>query len=134
MNNFKQLHWPLIIGMGALALIRPFMNITGVMEGLGRPFGSLFITLLISIAWLAIVVLGKVRQPLLTLVFTGLTYALFAIIISAILSPILTGELAGPLTNAFAFVGVFITNAIWGGFIGLLAWALQAMLAPESSK
>jgi hypothetical protein len=125
MNNPKQLHWPLIIGMGALALIRPFMNITGLMEELGRPFGPLFITLLISIAWLAIVLFAKVREPILTLIFTGVTYGVFTILISAILSPILDGRLSGPITNPFAFVSVLITNAIWGMTIGLIAWGIQ---------
>ncbi len=128
MNKFAQLQWPLIIGLGALALVRPFLNITGLMDGLGRPAGPLLISALISLAWLAIVVLGRVRQPLLTLVCAGLVYGLFAIVISAILSPILTGELQGPATNLFATVAVLITNALWGGLIGLIALPLQAVV------
>jgi hypothetical protein len=111
--------------MGALALIRPFMSITGLMEGLGRPFGSIFMTVLISVAWLAIVVLARVREPIFTLIFTGLVYGAFAIVISAILSPILTGELAGPITNPFAIVSVLITNAIWGLIVGVIALGIQ---------
>src|SRR5690606_18769184 len=90
--------------------------------------GPLLISALISLAWLAIVVLGRVRQPLLTLVCAGLVYGLFAIVISAILSPILTGELQGPATNLFATVAVLITNALWGGLIGLIALPLQAVV------
>ncbi len=130
MNKLKQLHWPLIIGMGALALIRPVMNITGLMEGLGRPFGPILMTVLISLTWLAIVVLVRVREPLLTLVFTGITYGVFAILIGAILSPLLTGELRGPITNPVAIVAVLITNAIWGALVGLCALALQAVTRP----
>jgi len=121
MNKLNQLHWPLIIGMGALALIRPLMNITGLMEGLGRPFGPLAVTVLISVAWLAIVVFARVRDPLLTLICTGITYGVFAILISALLSPLLTGTLSGPITNPFAIVAVLITNAIWGALVGLFA-------------
>lgn len=123
MNKLNQLHWPLIIGMGALALIRPFINLTGLMDRLGRPFGPLLVTALISLAWLVIVVTSRVRRPVLTLVCTGLAYGVFAIVLSAILSPILRGELMGPLTNPFALVSVLITNAIWGGAVGLVAWA-----------
>ena len=131
MNSLKQLHWPLIVGMGALALIRPFMNITGLMESLGRPFGPIFLTVVISVVWLAIVVLAKVPKPLLTLVFTGISYGVFAIIISAILSPILTGELAGPFARPlilpFAVVSILVTNALWGLIVGLVAQAIQQM-------
>jgi len=67
------------------------MNITGLMEGLGRPFGPILMSVLISLAWLVIIVLVRVREPLLTLVFTGITYGVFAILLSAILSPLLTG-------------------------------------------
>src|ERR1041384_4713232 len=102
MNKLDQLHWPLIIGLGALALIRPFLNIVGLMDGLGRPFGPLLVTLLISIVWLVIVSLNRVRQPLLTLISAGLAYGVFAILISAMLSPLLTGEFSGPLTSPVA--------------------------------
>jgi hypothetical protein len=60
-QKLNQLHWPLIIGMGALALVRPFLSITGWMDGLGRPFGPIFVTGLISVVWLVIVVIAKLR-------------------------------------------------------------------------
>lgn len=129
MNRLKQLHWPLIVGMGALALTRPFMNMTDMMDVLGRPLGPVLMTVLISAAWLAIVVLARVRQPLLTLIFTGLSYGLFALVIGAILSPILTGELSGPLANSFilpsAVVSILLTNALWGSVVGIIAWGTQ---------
>lgn len=130
MNNDNQLQWPLIIGMGALALIRPFLSITGLMDLLGRPIGPLLITLLISVAWLAIVVYVRADRPMLTLVCTGLTYGVFAILISAALSPIVDGQLVGPITNTFATVSVLITNAIWGGLVGLCAWVLLSLTNP----
>jgi len=127
MNKLEQLHWPLIMGLGALALIRPLLSIVGLMDGLGRPFGPLLVTALISLAWLGIVLMSRVRRPFLTRVWTGIMYGIFAMLLSAILSPILHGELMGPLTNPFAFVAVLITNAIWGGAVGLLALGLQSM-------
>ncbi len=133
MHKFEQLQWSLIIGLGALALARPLLNIIGLMDGLGRPAGPLLISVLISLAWLAIVVLGRVRQPLLTLVCAGVVYGLFAIVISAILSPILTGELSGPATNPFAMVAVLITNAIWGALIGIVALVLQKLMGREET-
>jgi hypothetical protein len=127
MNKLDQLPWPLIIGMGALALIRPLLNVTGLMEGLGRPFGPLFVTLLISRAWLAIVILARLRQPLLTLVCTGVVYGIFAILLSVILSSLLTGTLAGPITNPVALVAVLITNGLWGAIVGLLGLGILQM-------
>ena len=128
MNTLKQLHWPLIIGLGALALARPVMNVTGLMDRIGRPLGPILVTVLISLAWLLIVVLVGTREPLITLLFVGLTYGVFAILISAILSPMLTGQLSGPITNPFAIVAVLITNAIWGALVGLCALAFRTMI------
>jgi hypothetical protein len=32
MNRLKQLHWPLIVGMGSLALVWPFVSLTGLLD------------------------------------------------------------------------------------------------------
>jgi hypothetical protein len=72
-------------------------------------------------AWVLIVGLSRVREPLLTLVAAGLTYAVAAILLSAVLSPILTGELQGPLAMPFAVIPLFVTNMLWGLVAGALA-------------
>lgn len=128
MNKIEQLQWPLIMGMGALALVRPFLSIVGWMDGLGRPTGPLLVSGLISLAWLAIVVFGRVRQPVLTLIGAGVAYGFFAILISAILAPVQMGAWAGPATNPFATLAVLLTNAFWGALTGSLALLLQKLL------
>jgi hypothetical protein len=114
----------LILGLGALALIRPLMKMIGFMDIIGQQFGAILMTILISLAWLVIVVKRKVPNLITVLVFSGMSYALFVIILSGILSPILLGKLQGPLTNPLAIVSVFITNAIWGFVIGGIAKAI----------
>lgn len=114
----------LILGLGTLALIRPLMKMIGFMDIIGQQFGAILMTILISLAWLVIVVKRKVPNPITVLVFSGMSYALFVIILSGILSPILMGNLQGPLTNPLAIVSVFITNAIWGFVIGGIAKAI----------
>ncbi|TDF93740.1 hypothetical protein [Paenibacillus piri] len=118
-------NWPLILGLGALALIRPIMKMTGVIDIIGQQFGSILMTVLISLAWLIIVLMKKIPNPVAILVYAGLSYAFFAILLSGILSPILDGKLQGPLTNPLAIVSVFATNAIWGLIIGGIAKALS---------
>lgn len=106
-------------------MIRPIMKMTGLMDLIGQQFGSILMTVLISLAWLIIVIMKKVTDPVRTLVLAGVAYALFAIIVSGVMSPILTGHLQGPLTNPFAFVSVFITNAIWGLIVGAIAQGIR---------
>jgi hypothetical protein len=117
MNKLEQLHWRLIISMGALALIWPLINTTGMMGGLAR----IVLTMLISAIWLAIVLFFRVRQPLLTLICTGIVHGVFAILLSVIILPMLTSELASPISNPFAIVAVLGTNAIWGLVVGMIA-------------
>lgn len=115
----------LILGLGALALIRPIMKMTGIMDLIGQAFGSILMTVLISLAWLMIVLVKRAAFPVVILVFSGLSYALFAIILSGIASPLLNGKLQGPLTNPLAMVSVFAVNAIWGLIVGVIANALR---------
>jgi len=119
---------PLAIALGALALIRPLMNMLGLMEKIGQPMASITVTILISVAWVGAAVLFRVENPLKTLVYAGITYGILAILISAIASPILHGRLQGPITNPFAIVSVMVTNAIWGAVTGSIAAALRKTL------
>lgn len=134
MNQLRHLHWPLILGLGALALVRPLMNITGLMDSLGKPFGPLLITALISVAWVVISVFVNVRNPLLTLLCAGIAYGIFVIVLSALLSPLLIGTLTGPLTNPYAIVSVLLTNALWGALVGLVALVLQRVRQPQGHE
>lgn len=125
-NSWKNtVNVPLIIGLAVLALVRPLFSIIGLSDALGKPATPIILTVVISVLWILIVGLSRVRNPLLTLVFAGLAYALLSILLSAVLSPILHGELQGPLTNPFAIVSVLVTNAVWGLITGALALGLQ---------
>jgi len=119
-----KVHVPLVLGLGAIAVIRPLMSMLGLLEQIGQPYASLTVTLIISIIWIAVVVRKKVDNPLMTLVYTGIAYGVYAIVISAIMSPILEGQLQGPITNPFAIVSVLVTNAIWGLITGGIATLL----------
>ncbi|MFG3618936.1 hypothetical protein [Nocardia sp. NPDC047654] len=122
----KTLNWPLILGLGALALIRPLVRIFEDRSDLDlSPWVPIAMTLCITIIWIAAVGLTRVRQPLLTLVCTGLTYGILATVLSAILSPILIGHLDGPLARPIAIIPMLIVNAIWGLIAGAIASAIQ---------
>lgn len=115
----------LILGLGAIALIRPMLKITGIIHLVGEQFGSILMTVLISLVWLFTVVNKNSQYPVRILIFSGITYAVFAIILSGILSPIINGELQGPLTNPLALISVFVTNSIWGLTIGVIALGIR---------
>ena len=117
----QKLNWQRISLLSTVALIRPALSIVGIADAIGKPITSITVTLLISIFWILVVVKAQEPYPFLTLLFTGIGYGILAIMISGILSPILTGQLQGPLTNPIAFISVLIINAIWGALTGLIA-------------
>lgn len=121
-----QFNWPLIIGLGALALVRPALSIVESVIGVSDPATvPIAITIAISIVWIAVVGLRRITRPVLTLVLVGVTYAVLAIIVSGIVSPIVSGHLEGPLTNPMGVVSVLVVNAVWGLITGALALALR---------
>jgi hypothetical protein len=40
-QRVMSLHWPLVVGLGVLALVRPLMSIVGLTDELGRPLTPL---------------------------------------------------------------------------------------------
>src|SRR5690606_3566377 len=87
------------------------------------------LTIAITVVWVAVVGFGRVARPLLTLVLAGLVYAVLSILASGILSPIMTGELQGPLAMPIAIIPVLLTNALWGLIAGALALLVQRLRA-----
>ena len=118
----------LILGLGLLALVRPLASI--VVEQSGHELGAaprLLLTAAITLVWVAAVGLGRAQRPLLTLVLAGLVYAVAAIVLSGILSPLLLGHLSGPLAQPLAIVPMLLVNALWGLIAGLLALGVRRL-------
>jgi hypothetical protein len=93
---------------------------------MGRPSGPVFILTLISGVWLTIVVFARVRQPVLTLLFTGFTYAVFALLINASLSPGDGSQLASPLVRLFVIAARLGYGVVWGSTTGGIAWVIKS--------
>jgi hypothetical protein len=129
-ERLKNLHWPLVLGLGALALVRPLIRIIIDPAGMAdAPALAVTVSLLISVVWIAVVGWTNVAHPVLTLICAGLVYGAASIVLSAVLSPIITGELRGPLAMPFTIVPVLLTNAIWGLVTGLLALLVRRVRA-----
>jgi hypothetical protein len=122
-----RLNWRLVAVLTAVALVRPVFSIVGLADALGRPATPLILTGAICLVWILAVGLSRVPAPLPTLVAAGLLYALAAIVLSGILSPILTGTLQGPLAAPQGIIPVFIVNAAWGAACGACAIGLRRL-------
>lgn len=130
----RSLSWPLILGLGVIALARPLTNT--VLDQLGVDLGAvvpLLWTATLTIVWVAAVGLTRTARPVLTLTLTGLVYAVCAMALSAVLSPLLLGHLSGPLANPIAILPMLLVNAAWGAIAGVLALAVQRLRGARAS-
>ncbi|MBO0993433.1 hypothetical protein [Bacillus sp. SD088] len=133
-NSNIKLNWKLIAILSLIALVRPILSMTGISDAIGKPIASLGVTIIISIIWIITIIIKRDPYPIQTLLFVGIGYGIFAIILSGIFSPILTGHLQGPLTNPFALVSVLVTNAIWGLIAGAIAIAFLKIGMTDGSN
>ncbi|WP_461143192.1 hypothetical protein [Salinifilum aidingensis] len=127
MDRCNGASWPLALALGAFALVRPLLSMTGVMDDLGRPVAPLAVTAVISAVWIVVVGLSRVRHPVVTLVGAGLVYGVLAVVLSAVWSLLLTGQLQGPLTTPWGVgvVATLVVNVVWGAVTGVFAALLQ---------
>lgn len=123
------LNWPLVLGLGALALLRPALSLLGLRDALGTPAVPVLSTAAISLVWIGAVGFSRAPWPFLALVAARLTYAVLSIALSAVLSPLLTGELQGPLATPAAIGPVLVTNAVWGAIMGGIALLVRRLRA-----
>lgn len=130
----SDLNWPLILGLSTIALVRPLFSIVGLSDELGKPATPLILTVAVTVVWVLIVGLSRVRRPVATLVAAGVGYAVASTVLSAILSPIIGGEVDGPLANPIALVPIFLVNVLWGLIAGGLALMLQRMRGVSPSR
>lgn len=126
--------WRLVLLLGAFALLRPLLHMTGVAgdDGPIHPgAAAVGATVLITAVWVAVVHVARAPNPFLTLVGAALAYAALSIVLSGILSPVLQGELQGPLGTPAGIPATLLTNAVWGAFAGGIATALRHLTSRE---
>ncbi len=114
------LHWPLIVALGAFALIRPFLSILGLSEG--GPGVPIVATALITVVWIAAVVIRCVQRPIITLTAAGGMYGVFVLVMMIVGDPSRVSQLgyAGP--------SIMITNLVWGGIAGFIAEGIRRLV------
>ncbi len=122
----RALNLPLVLGLGAFALVRPLVRIVQDQSDLGEHrLVPVALTVLVTTVWVLAVALSRQARPVATLVAAGLTYAVLVVPLSALTSVLLLGDLEGPLTRPWSIVPLLIVNALWGACAGVLALALQ---------
>lgn len=121
----SRLNWPIALGLGSLALLWPLVELTGVGDALGRPATPLAILAAVALTWVAVVGLGRVPRPVLTLTITGVTYGALVIVMGSVFGD--RGEQVRGVVSVIAGVFELAQGAACGAVIGLVALAVQRL-------
>lgn len=119
--------WALVAGLGALALLRPLAQLTGVAEALGAVTTAVLVVVIVAVVWIGVVGLGRVPRPVLTLMLAGAAYGTVLVVLSAALRP----EQVSVLTLLVAAVLETARATALGAVAGVLALAVQRIGAPR---
>ncbi|WP_435736358.1 hypothetical protein V5D56_16425 [Cellulosimicrobium sp. PMB13] len=110
-----RLSWPTVLGLGSMALLWPLTGLLGLGSGAPRALTILGLTALV---WIAVVGLGRVARPVLTLTLAGLTFGVVAAAVSALVG--LDGGRA-----AWTLVPALALSTFWGLVAGAVAALVQ---------
>jgi hypothetical protein len=118
--------WPVVLGLGALALLFPLAELTGVSEAVGEAPTALLLLGLVATVWIGGVGLFRVPRPVLTLTLTGAVSGVVLVVLSLGTRPGVGGVLA-------ALVGAFevARSTVLGTLAGVLAAAVQNTRSPR---
>jgi hypothetical protein len=123
----------LALGLGALTLLYPILNITINLlgfEGAAPVPVNAWLWLVIGLVWVLVGWLTRTPQPVLTLLATGIAGGLLT---SALVIGIQLFTSGGPglATAPFAIASILALHAAGGVICGLIAWGLQAGTRPH---
>lgn len=132
---FRDIPWPTVFLLGVIGLIRPLLSIAGFFDAVG-PAGSLIVSVVIAAIWIAFVVRRRTQQPILTLAAAGAVYAVFSILLAAVVLiffPEASGEAPVSLSLLLTagLASALILNVVWGAFLGLTSQVIMRMTNPR---
>ena len=120
--------WPVALGLGALSLLFPLAELTGVSRAIGEAPTVLLLLGLLATVWIGGVGLFRVPRPVLTLTLAG---AVSSVVL--ILLPLAIGTRPGVGGVPAVLVGAFevARTTVLGALAGVLAAAVQSARSPR---
>ena len=118
------LSWPLVLGLGSLALLWPLAHLTGVSDAIGQPATALSILAFVALVWIGVVGFGRVPRPVLTLTLAGTTYGVLIILVGTIFGE--RAERASGVLSVIAALFELVQSTALGAVLGLVALVVQS--------
>ncbi|WP_448620543.1 hypothetical protein [Geodermatophilus sp. URMC 65] len=119
--------WPVVLGLGALALLFPVAELTGASDALGAVPTALLVLGLVAAVWIGGVGLLRVPRPVLTLTLAGAVSGVVLVVLSVALGTRPGGGGLAVLVGAFEVV----RSTVLGTLAGVLAAVVQHTRSPR---
>jgi hypothetical protein len=117
-----------VLGLGALALLFPIAELTGVADAMGEARTALLLFAVVAVVWVGGIGLGRVPRPVLTSTLAGIAFGVVLVVLSLALD---TGtDAEGALVAAVAAFEIGRSAAL-GALAGLVADAVQRRRRPR---
>lgn len=126
-----RLSWPLVVGLGGLALLWPLTEVTGVADSLGRPVTALLNVAIVAVVWIGGVGLSSVPRPMITLTLAGAVYGLLLVAVRLALGLRPETEAMAVLLGAVLEIGRTTALGAVSGLGALAVHRLRSSREPE---
>jgi hypothetical protein len=115
--------WPLVLGLGRLALLSPLVELAGIADAVGQPAAVLLLLAVVALIWIGCVGLARVPRPVITLTLAGAVYGALTAVLGVIFG---TGrEGVGGAAAVVAVLFELGWSTVLGCLAGLTALAVQ---------
>jgi hypothetical protein len=117
--------WPLVLGLGSLALLSPLVELTGLADAIGQPSTVLLLLAVVALIWIGCVGLARVPRPVITLTLAGAAYGALTAVLGVVF-----GTDPRAVGGAAAVVAVLFElglSTMLGCLGGLIALAVQSL-------
>ncbi len=117
-----------VLVLALLGLIKPVLSVFDVFERFAESWAPAVVTLLVAAVWVSVVVALRFQHPFRDLLVVGALYGFFASGLEELVWRI-SPEMAPSSLSRIGPVGMLVANAAWGAALGLIASAVNRLLA-----
>ena len=114
--------WPLVLGLGSLALLSPLVELTGLADAIGQPSTVLLLLAVVALIWIGCVGLARVPRPVITLTLAGAVYGALTAVFGVVFG---TDPKAVGAATVVAVLFELGWSTMLGCLGGLIALAVQ---------
>lgn len=119
--------WPVVLGLGAFALLVPLTELTGLSRAVGPALAVLVPVAVVATSWIGVVGFARVPRPVLTLTLAGTVSGVVLLLLSLTLG-------TGPAVDGVVLLLVAVVEITRSTGLGALAGVVAAAIQDRRTR